>query len=101
MAKAKRGKAKSNPVVPIRASELHNQLQAVVDKTYRLTTAVHMTAWLDAHPEWGDEIVQHMTRVNKLLDEINHGEIVTEDLLGVLEDEYDIELQLTPKQENV
>lgn len=91
MAKAKRGKQRKNPVRHVRESDIQNLKREVVGQSYRTFMAVALTTYLDKYREGGD-VIEYLSDMNKLLDEIMKGRVTVDDLAGVLDDEYDIRL---------
>ena len=91
MAKPKRAKQKKNPVRHVRESDIQNLKREVVGQSYRTFMAVALTTFLDKYREGGD-VIDYLSDMNKLLDEVMKDHVTVDDLAGVLDEEYDIRL---------
>lgn len=92
MAKPKRAKQKKkNPVRHVRESDIQNLKREVVGQSYRTFMAVALTTFLDKYQQGGD-VIDYLSDMNKLLDEIMRDHVTVDDLAGVLDEEYDIRL---------
>lgn len=90
MARPKRNK-KKNPKMTVRKSDLRNFQSNIVENSYRMFMVIALTTVLDKH-DAADWVMDYLSEMNDLLKEVNSNKVSIQDMLEVLEDEYDIVL---------